>query len=199
MVGTSCVVFAFSSRPVPVRHPNVWHLNWIRLAIQYVASIALSADNTSHTWCLSIVLTAVYHPALLYYDYLLTFDRERRLFWSRHGFKQWGSLLFFLNRYCGVLGHVPVIIQTFSSPDSTLHRLCSHLSLYHQILAIVMQTTVGCMPLRMTSISQIQRLTSALDSYLHREDLCLVRQKPCGACRVSLFSARWHCDWWCES
>ena len=26
----------------------------------------------------------------------------------------------------------------------------------------------------MTSISHIQRLTSALDSYLHREDLCLV-------------------------
>lgn len=145
MVGISYVVFAFSSRSVSVWHSNVWHLNWIRLTIQYMASIAFSADNTSHIWCLSIVLTTAYRPALLYYDYLLTFDRERRLFWSWRGFKQWGSPLFFLNRYCGVLGHVPIIIQTFASPESTLQRLCYRMSLYHYILAIIMQTIAGCM------------------------------------------------------
>lgn len=157
MVGTSCVAFVFSSCSSPVRHTDARHLNRIRLTNQYLALIAFCMGHTLHILSLSIALTAPNHPALLYYDYLLTFDRERRLFWSRHCFKQWGSLLFFLNRYCGVLGHAPVIIQTFASPDSGLYPLCQRLRLYHQMLAIVMPTIVGCMLFPVTSISRIRR------------------------------------------
>ncbi|KAF9652457.1 hypothetical protein BDM02DRAFT_2748113 [Thelephora ganbajun] len=95
---------------------------WDQLADQYIASIAFS---------------------LLYYDYALTFDRERRLFWSRHSFKQWGSLLFFLNRYCGVIGHAPIVVEMFARPMSALYLLCLHMHLYHQLLAVVMQAIVG--------------------------------------------------------
>ena len=104
-----------------------------------------------------LVLTVANHPALLYYDYVLTFDRERRLFWSRHGFKQWGSLLFFLNRYCGIVGHVPVIIQTFTPPKSALYTICGPLHVYHQMLVVIMQAIAGCTPFRVTSISSIRR------------------------------------------
>ncbi|KAF9785826.1 hypothetical protein BJ322DRAFT_743865 [Thelephora terrestris] len=95
---------------------------WEHLAVQYISLIALT---------------------LLYYDYALTLDRERSLFWSKGGFKQWGSVLFFLNRYCGVIGHAPVFIQKFAQSNSTLYLLCKPIHSYHQILALIMQTIIG--------------------------------------------------------
>ena len=124
---------------------------------QYLASIALSMDHVLKTRYFSIVLTVANYTALLYYDYALTVDRERRLFWSRQGLKQWGSLLFFLNRYCGVIGHAPVVVQAFASPRSAVSTLCGNLQSYHQILAITMQTIVGCMSLHATSTPCIRR------------------------------------------
>lgn len=79
---------------------------------------------------------------------MLTFDCERRLFWSKRSFKQWGSILFFLNRYCGVIGHAPIFIQLFARPGSALYPLCGPVYSYHQFLAVIMQTIVVCMPPR---------------------------------------------------
>jgi hypothetical protein len=93
--------------------------------------------------CLPVVLTAVWHLALLYYDYALTFERERRLVWAQCSFKQWGTVLFLLNRYCGVFGHVPVILLKFSQPESALYLLCKPLYSYHQSLAVAMQAIIG--------------------------------------------------------
>lgn len=93
---------------------------------------------------LPIVLTAAYHLALLYYDYALTFGREFNLFWSLKSFKRWGSILFLLNRYCGVIGHAPIFVEIFTRPGSAL---CGHLHLYHQFLGIVMQSIVAGMSL----------------------------------------------------
>ena len=160
-----------------------------------MASVAFSMGLSSRV---RYFLTPAYHPALLYYDYLLTFDRERRLFWSRNGLKQWGSLLFFSNRYCGTLGHIPVIIQAFVPPESPLYRQCYLLRSYHQILAVIMQTIAGCTPFRMTRIASISRLSSTLGSYFHREDLCPIQQKPGGAYWVDLFGSCYGCDWRCE-
>ncbi|KAF9778768.1 hypothetical protein BJ322DRAFT_491912 [Thelephora terrestris] len=94
-------------------------------------------DQRTNHYLTSISLT------LLYYDYALTFDREFRLFWSRRTIGQWGSVLFFVNRYCGVLGHVPVFIQMFPRPKSVLYHLCKPEYLYHEILAVVMQLVIG--------------------------------------------------------
>ncbi|KAF9791117.1 hypothetical protein BJ322DRAFT_1039880 [Thelephora terrestris] len=80
---------------------------------------------------------------LLYYDYALTFDLELRLFWSQHSFKQWGSILFFLNRYFGVIGHVPFILQRVVRHNSALNRICKPFFPYRQILTFMMQTVIG--------------------------------------------------------
>ena len=134
-----------------------------------MASVALCTGHILRIHCLSIVLTIVNYQALLYYDYALTLDCERRLFWSRQGLKQWGSLLFFLNRYCGVLGHAPVIIQTFAPPGSVMYPLCPHLQFYHQILAIIMQTIIGCTSLHCQHTAHSQLNPNALPgSHIHR-------------------------------
>lgn len=122
-------------------HPDFEYL--IRLAVQYIALIALSMGHDLRKRHSPIVLTAVHHPALLYYDYALTFDRERRLFWSQRSSKQWGSVLFFLNRYCGVIGNAPVFIQKFAQHNSALYFHCKLMRSYHQILAVIMQTIIG--------------------------------------------------------
>ena len=114
-------------------------------------------DHFLQIRCFFSFLTVANFPALLYYDYALTVDRERRLFWSRQGLKQWGSLLFFLNRYCGVIGHAPVVVQAFASPRSAMFTLCGPLQSYHQILAIAMQTIVGCASLHSNSAPRIRR------------------------------------------
>lgn len=83
------------------------------------------------------------HSALLYYDYVLTLDRECHLFWSRRITKQWGPVLFFVNRCCGILGHIPVITQMVARPKSSLYSLCKPEYLYHQILVVIIQTIIG--------------------------------------------------------
>lgn len=133
---------------VRVQHPDFRFLNCVRLTDHYTTSIALSMGHTLWMCYLSTALTATSHLALLYYDYVLTFDRERRLVWSQCNLKQWGTVLFFLNRYCGVIGHVPVIVLKFVRPGSPLYLLCRPLTSYHQILAVTLQTIVGCMSLR---------------------------------------------------
>lgn len=141
-----------------------------------MTSIALSTGLVLHFCYSSIVLTATYHPALLYYDYMLTFGRERRLFWSQRRVKQWGPVLFFANRYCGVVGHVPVIIQMIPRPKSTAYLFCKPEYLYHEILVFVMQTIIGCTSLRVADTFHVfRRLCLPLNSCLYREDLRLVR------------------------
>lgn len=85
----------------------------------------------------------VFCAAILYYDYALTFGVERRLFWSLRSFKQWGSVLFFFNRYFGIVGNVPFAIEVFVGVESALFPLCKPSSAYRQITGVVMQIVVG--------------------------------------------------------
>ena len=126
-----------------------------------------------HKRNLPIALTTARHPVLLYYDYLLTFGRERRLFWSWHHLKRWGSIMFFLNRYLGVVGHVPVFIYIFARPGSTLYLVCDPVHLYHQCLAVIVQTFVACMFSKHVARSWMFSLP--LNSYFHHENLCIVQ------------------------
>jgi len=176
MAGTSCVPSAFSSSFAPrsgiltsdsligIGSPTS---TWLRSH-----SVRIHPANT----LFFTVLTVAYYPALLYYDYALTVGRERRLFWSRQGLKQWGSLLFFLNRYLGVLGHAPVFVQAFATPRVAMSFFCGHLQFYHQMLAIIMQAIVGCMSLYTNQpTTYLQKLNTPSNSYFYREDLCFVR------------------------
>ncbi|KDQ60376.1 hypothetical protein JAAARDRAFT_32772 [Jaapia argillacea MUCL 33604] len=75
---------------------------------------------------------------VLYYDFILTFPSEIERFWS--GGFSWAALLFFINRYLSMLGHVPVILQTFWQ---TNNENCMTLQIYHQIYSIVLQILFG--------------------------------------------------------
>lgn len=148
-----------------------------------------------------IVLIPIHHPALLYYDYALTIDSEWRLFWSRSSSGRWGSILFFLNRYCGVLGNIPLFIQVLARPGTSLYSLCRPLHLYHEALAGLVQLFVGC-TLRSPNISiaRSRGLTgSPLNSNLHHEDLCPVRWKPYGAFWTGIPGSRMSWCWRCGS
>lgn len=79
---------------------------------------------------------------LLYYDYALTFDLEHRLFWSWRSFKEWGSILFFLNRYCAAIGYSPLVVQRLALQMSPLIP-CEHVHSYREVLEFVMQSIIG--------------------------------------------------------
>ncbi|KAI0071349.1 hypothetical protein K474DRAFT_1579044, partial [Panus rudis PR-1116 ss-1] len=48
---------------------------------------------------------------ILYYDWLLTLADEIRLYWCRR--ISFTFVAYFLNRYCNLLIHIPVVIETF--------------------------------------------------------------------------------------
>ncbi|TFY66696.1 hypothetical protein EVG20_g4394 [Dentipellis fragilis] len=49
---------------------------------------------------------------ILYYDYLLTLSMEQERYWTKRSLN-WPGCLFFANRYIAVVGHLPVMYQTF--------------------------------------------------------------------------------------
>ena len=75
----------------------------------------------------SFHLTRFAHePAILYFDYLITFGDEVRFCWRRRPTS--ATILFFVNRYLSLVGNVPVILQSFRSWDEAVSvtRLNSH-------------------------------------------------------------------------
>ncbi|KAF9787852.1 hypothetical protein BJ322DRAFT_1045554 [Thelephora terrestris] len=85
---------------------------------------------------------------LVLYDYILTFHAELDRFWSPLRIRQWGTFIFIVNRYLGLLGHVPIVYSYFFVPLEDLMAgqqdpKCQVLHKYHQFLAVVVQTSVG--------------------------------------------------------
>ncbi|KAJ7305467.1 hypothetical protein DFH08DRAFT_721265, partial [Mycena albidolilacea] len=58
--------------------------------------------------------------ALLFYDYLLTFEWETSRYWGAK--ITWPVFLFFVNRYATLLGNIPVVIQYFWTAEITLEK-----------------------------------------------------------------------------
>lgn len=86
--------------------------------------------------------------ALVLYDYILTFSAELDRFWSPLQMRQWGTFIFIVNRYVGLLGHVPIVYSYFFVHPPYLmvgqqDPKCYPLHKFHQFLAVVVQTTVG--------------------------------------------------------
>jgi hypothetical protein len=78
--------------------------------------------------------------AVLFYDYAMTFEMEISRFWSP---KQhtWGRILFLLNRYGSLFGHIPIIAKIFLHNPTA--NTCNAMEQYHEWLAIVMQFIIG--------------------------------------------------------
>lgn len=175
MAGTSCVhstSLLFCTR----LYPDFGYFNLTRLTDQYVASIALSTSR-HRIRCSSVVLTEVcYYTALLYYDYLLTLGREWRLLWKWNSLRQWGSILFFLNRYCGIIGHTPIFVEIFASQDSAF---CRHMHAYHQALAALMQTIIAGMSFTTSGGFAENQLTTRQRPSSQGLMLCTIRAAWC--------------------
>ena len=52
---------------------------------------------------------------ILYYDYFLTLSKELNGYWCA-GSHTWASILFLVNRYAAVLGHLPLFYVTLCDP-----------------------------------------------------------------------------------
>jgi len=81
---------------------------------------------------------------ILYYDYFLTLPMEVERFWPQKTFS-WAVLLFYLNRYMSLLGHIPVIFEFFWQPPPDAINVCHGLQTFHQYYAILIQLLVGSM------------------------------------------------------
>lgn len=75
---------------------------------------------------------------ILFYDYMLTFDREIELFWRRPRLS-WPFLLFVAIRYITVFGYMPLFVYSFWN---LFNRWCSSLLLYYALLVIVTQEII---------------------------------------------------------
>jgi len=76
---------------------------------------------------------------VLCYDYVLTLGMEMSRFWSPLQFS-WGTVIFLLNRYVALFGHVPVMVEIFLQHHTD--DVCHILHVYHQYLAIIVQILV---------------------------------------------------------
>ncbi|KAI0831460.1 hypothetical protein BC628DRAFT_768095 [Trametes gibbosa] len=77
--------------------------------------------------------------AILYFDYFLTVIPEIDRFWGKARLSA-ASFLFVLNRYVGLLGIIPVMMEYFGHFPP--HR-CRQLQTYHQYYSIAMQVIVA--------------------------------------------------------
>jgi len=79
--------------------------------------------------------------ALLYYDYILTFNTEVMRFWFPLQFNC-GTVLFLLNRYVAIFGHIPFLTELFILDAK--EKQCHVLQLYHQCLTIIIHVLAEC-------------------------------------------------------
>lgn len=80
---------------------------------------------------------------ILYYDYLLTLNNEIQFIWPAKKFTVI-NVVFYLNRYGTLLGHVPVLFGRYVlSLSSEQNQACRNLLKYHQYLAGLIQIVAG--------------------------------------------------------
>ncbi|KAA1473149.1 hypothetical protein DENSPDRAFT_839588 [Dentipellis sp. KUC8613] len=80
---------------------------------------------------------------VLYYDYLLTLSMEQERYWTKKSLN-WPGCLFFTNRYIAVIGHLPVMYQTFGEfldlPIIVKNPYqFGQFTLYHSLLVLLLQ------------------------------------------------------------
>ena len=81
----------------------------------------------------------MYRPAILYLDYILTFDMEVERFWQRQF--SWVSVGFFLNRYIAVITHIPVMLEFFGSRLPSVSYTMIHATQLHIDLQVSTECT----------------------------------------------------------
>ena len=103
---------------------------------------SLLIDNTSSS--------LIYIQAILLYEYLLTIVGEIEHFWKRARFSL-ASLLFVINRYSNLLGHIVVVLAYFQHHSPHVNILTTS----HRCLVDHATETVVCVSVRCTKQSLI--------------------------------------------
>lgn len=104
------------------------------------SSLSLEYQDLNVNYYFSLVALSI-----LYYDYALTFGLEVSRFWVHRGFS-WAAFFFYLNRYLGIFGHIPVAVEYFwTGYPSNKAQICLKLQMYHQYFVIVVQIVVAVM------------------------------------------------------
>ncbi|VDB90210.1 unnamed protein product [Peniophora sp. CBMAI 1063] len=75
---------------------------------------------------------------ILYYDYILTFADEVRHIWFSQRFWTMPSIIFFLNRYIGLLSHAAIAYEILGA-HATRSTTCSSLQSLHDAVTALLQ------------------------------------------------------------
>jgi len=97
--------------------------------------IDIGPHGPEHVWINSII--SVTSTVLVYYDYLLTLQREVEFLWPPHNKLGWFTTACLFNRYVPVLGNLPIVISWFIKVD---FPFCAGLHVYHEWFVVVVQT-----------------------------------------------------------
>jgi len=77
---------------------------------------------------------------ILYYDYILTLDREIQFLWPPHNKQGWFTMACLLNRYVPVLGYLPVVVSLFIQLDLPS---CIGVHAYNEWFMMIVQIHAG--------------------------------------------------------
>ncbi|KAF8996247.1 hypothetical protein BDQ17DRAFT_1249994, partial [Cyathus striatus] len=97
--------------------------------------------------------------AIIIFEYILTFQYEVERFWKPRVFN-WAAILFYINRYLTLFGHIPVMVEYFWTSSSE-----RKFQSYHQYLSILIQVFVACM-LIMRTYALFEKSRKVLILYL---------------------------------
>ncbi|KDQ60366.1 hypothetical protein JAAARDRAFT_67915 [Jaapia argillacea MUCL 33604] len=109
-------------------------------SLSLVSSVFMDSAFNIAAELVTVHYITIISLGILYYDYALTLSMEVERFW-RGGFSR-ASFLFFLNRYLGLSGHIPTVIQTFCSAPP---KRCTKLNTYHRIFYVILQIVIGAL------------------------------------------------------
>ncbi|KAA1473571.1 hypothetical protein DENSPDRAFT_280649 [Dentipellis sp. KUC8613] len=138
-----------SSSIKQIYNPQIFSTHWLHLLMEHLTSGQARELRTSH------YLSLIYFT-VLFYDYLLTFSAEVHFFWSRRRMS-WPSVLFFLNRYGALLGHIPYMIGEFMHPSN--EEVCSEIHRFYQIYVGLLQLVIfGLYVIRVSAIYNNSKL-----------------------------------------
>jgi len=77
--------------------------------------IDIGSNAAEDVWINSVIrLSAM---VILYYDYMLTLDREIEFLWPPYNEQGWVTAACLLNRYISVLGYLPLVVSFLITLD----------------------------------------------------------------------------------
>jgi len=101
-------------------------------------TIDIGPNAAEDVWINSVIHVSA--MVILYYDYMLTLDREIRFVWPPHNKQGWFTAAFLLNRYISIFGYLPFVVSYFITLD---FPFCVGVHRYYEWFIMVVQFHAG--------------------------------------------------------